>query len=389
MPTMQSPPGAYTVIDGRRYLYFAGTGYLGLQGHPEVIRAACDALQTYGIGAATSRSGLGNSPPVVEAEREAARFFGADDAFYFGSGYLGNHALATLLGHHADAVFVDCRSHYCVMEAARLVGKPVHEFEHLNPQSLHDTLRAQLAPRQVPLVLSDGVFSVRGTVTPVNEYRNVLAEYPGAMLCLDDAHGMGVLGQCGRGTYEQAGCSGSETNHSPTGCQLPDDTGSGQAPQGPNLFFCGTLSKALGAYGGVIPGSRGFVQLLKEQTPYYAGLNPPPAAMAAAATRAMALVRQQPELLETLRRNTSLLRDGLRALGLDVEQSPTPIVCLELDSAEQMRHIQTELAAREIMIAFFATYAGLGPQGALRIAVFATHTETMIAQLIEQLAALL
>ena len=94
MPVMQSPPGAETVIDGRRYLYFSGTGYLGLQGHPEVIRAACQATEQYGIGSATSRAGYGDTPPLVEAERQAARLFGAETAFYFMSGYVGNDILA-------------------------------------------------------------------------------------------------------------------------------------------------------------------------------------------------------------------------------------------------------------------------------------------------------
>lgn len=118
MPLMQSPPGAHTLIDGRRYLYFAGTGYLGLQGHPEVIRAACEATERYGVGSATSRTGFGNTPPVLEVERRAADLFGLDGAFYFMSGYVANSILILAFAETFDAVFVDELSHYCVFEAA-------------------------------------------------------------------------------------------------------------------------------------------------------------------------------------------------------------------------------------------------------------------------------
>ena len=128
MPVMQSPPGAETVIDGRRYLYFSGTGYLGLQGHPEVIRAACEATRQYGIGSATSRGGYGDTPPTLDVERRAAQFLATDDAFYFMSGYAGNSILVLLLEGAFDAVFVDELSHYCVLEAARLSARPVTRF---------------------------------------------------------------------------------------------------------------------------------------------------------------------------------------------------------------------------------------------------------------------
>ena len=94
---MQSPPGPYTVLDGKRYLYFSGTGYLGLQGRPEVIRAACEATEKYGIGSATSRVGCGETPPLLEVERNAAEMFGCEDAFYFPSGYSGNSVLCLML----------------------------------------------------------------------------------------------------------------------------------------------------------------------------------------------------------------------------------------------------------------------------------------------------
>lgn len=378
MPLMQSPPGPETVIDGRRYLYFAGTGYLGLQGHPEVVRAACRAAEQYGVGSATSRAGFGDTPPVVEVERLAAELFGAEASFYFPSGYVGNHVLVEAVREQVGAVFVDEGSHYCVHEAARLSGRPVWPFAHARPEDLRLKLDAHLPPGASPLVLTDGVFSARGDVAPLAEYTAVLADYPGSVLAVDDAHGVGVLGERGRGTFEHTGVFDVGVN---TATVLSDPAG-----RPPALLCCATLSKALGGYGGIIPGDAALVERLKSATPHYAGMSPPPPPVAAASAQALQLVLDEPGLLERLRRNVAALKGGLRERGFDVDPTPVPIVALELGNAENMQRIQRTLMDRGIVISYFRAYSGLGPQGALRIAVFATHTGAMIERLLGELA---
>ena len=377
MPIMQSPPGAHTVIDGRRYLYFAGTGYLGLQGHPAVIRAACEATRQYGLGSATSRGGFGDTPPTLDVEHRAAGFFGSEDAFYFMSGYVGNSILALVLGDAFDAVLVDERSHYCVFEAAGLGGRPVFQFRHLDPEDLAATLKAGLRPPQRPLVLSDGVFSVRGSIAPVSEYRAVLGNYPGAILCIDDAHGVGVLGAGGRGTFEHSGLTDAAIKDT---ADAPD-----VSPEAPRLFFCGTFSKALGGFGGILPGSCRFIDRVKSRSHYYNGASAPPVPAAAATARALELIVAEPGMRTRLWENVRAVKTGLRRLGLDTDDTPVPIICLEIQSAERMQQIQRELMRRGIAVAYIAAYSGLGPQGALRLAVFSTHTEQMIAQLLDEL----
>ena len=175
MAIMQSPPGPETVIDGRTYLYFSGTGYLGLQGHSEVVRAACQAAQEYGMGSATSRRGYGDVPPTLAVEQEAAEFFGTEAAFYFVSGYVGNHIVALWLQEAFDHVFVDASSHYSVLEALQLSGLPVCPFQHRDPEDLQRKLKTHLRPGQRPLVASDGVFAALGRIAPLQAYRDVLA----------------------------------------------------------------------------------------------------------------------------------------------------------------------------------------------------------------------
>jgi hypothetical protein len=134
MPMMQSAPGAETIIDGKRYTYFAGTGYLGLQGHPEVLKAAAEAVYQYGVSSATSRTGFGNNPPTIAVEEHAAAYFGAEAAFYYISGYVGNAILALHLRDRFDVAFVDEFAHYSVLEGVAQAQKPVYTFRHCDPE---------------------------------------------------------------------------------------------------------------------------------------------------------------------------------------------------------------------------------------------------------------
>ncbi len=395
---MQSPPGAETVIDGRRYLYFAGTGYLGLQGDPEVLRAACEAMGRYGLASATSRSGLGTTPPLLDTEAQASAFFQTPAAFYFASGYAGNQILVRTLEGTFDAVFVDELSHYSVFDAARQVARPPIPFRHRDPESLAAALQSGLRPGERPLVMTDGVFSVLGHIAPLPDYCRVLAEYPGAALVVDDAHGAGVLGAAGRGTLDYfgltAGLDGEETragsdvgrigNPSKNGAGFFD--GLAIRPPGPRLFFSTTLSKALGGFGGILPLDHGLLDRVRAATHHYQGASAPPVPVAAASAKALEIVRTRPELRGKLAQNVRTVKDGLRRLGLTVDDTPVPIVPLFLGTAENMQRVHRELAAGGIMVPYMPTYSGLGPSGVLRLAVFATHTPAMIAQLLDALA---
>ncbi len=203
-----------------------------------------------------------------------------------------------------------------------------------------------------------------------------MADYPGALLCVDDAHGLGVLGDRGRGTFEHAGLFDRGVNVEPT------------HDNSPRLLFCGTLSKAIGGFGGIIPGSSAFIEQLKKTSNYYRGASAPPVPAAAATARALQLVIAEPAMRTRLWDNVRTLKSGLRDLGLHTDDTPVPIICLSIGTADNMRRIQTELMQRGIVIAHMATYSGLGPEGALRIAVFATHTDEMINQLLGELESL-
>lgn len=372
---MQSPPGSEVVLDGKRYLYFAGTAYLALQGHPDVIRAGVDAIQQYGVHTATSRGGYGTSPPVLEVEHLAAEWFGTEAAYYFITGYWGNHLTLAALGGEFDAAFYDEQSHYCVVEALRLSGVPLTTFAHRGAEDLASKLKSTLQAGQRPLVVSDGVFAASGRIAPVDAYLSVLQNYAGSILALDDAHSAGVLGE-GRGTFAHFGIASSDANNLTT-------------DGWPRLFSSATCSKALGGSGGIVAGTRDWIARIMASSKIPNAASVPAAPVAGATAAALKIVATQPEIRARLLANARFLRLGLAKLGLPVEDSPVPFLGLAVGSAEKMQRIQATLRERGMIIAYFATYSGVGSAGQLRIAVSAAHTEEMIQQLLSELGTLL
>jgi 8-amino-7-oxononanoate synthase len=365
MHVMQSPPNAETIIDGKRYLYFIGTGYFGLHGNPRMIEAACDATRLYGIGSATSRAGFGQNPVLLEVEHRAAEFFGQQDSFYYVSGYCGNMVLVQALQDIYDVLLVDEVAHYSVYDAVYQSGKRHHIFHHRDPEDLAAALKRHLKPGERPMVISDGVFPISGAIPPISDYLDVLAHYEGASVCLDDAHATGVIGPLGRGTYEFLGLTGD------------------------NLYCSGTLSKAFGGHGGIIAGSRDFIASVKSSSRLYNGATPPPVPAAAATAKALEIVSRDPSIRTRLWNNVHRFKQGLRKLGFNLEDTPVPIICLEPGTAQRMSRIQKELMKQGIAIAYTDSYSGVGKEGALRIAIFATHSDEMLDTLLNALAKML
>lgn len=357
---MESAPDTETVINGKRFLYFGGTGYYALQNHPALRKAACEALARYGMHSATSRGMLGTTPLYVAVEKKAAEFYGTEDAAYVASGYLSNmagfQALATIKPF--DAVFVDEGAHYSVVDFVHVLGRPVFAFAHRDPEDLGRKLNANLKPGQRPLVASDGVFPLLGQVAPVPEYLVVSAPYE-AVIWVDDSHGVGVLGENGRGTYEHYG--------------LESD----------RLFYGGTFSKAFGSHGGVVPGSKQLVQAIRGGH-VMNGATSPVSPAAASALASMELLMQHPEWRAQLHKNGRQLKAGVRKLGFKVEDSPMPVAAWTMKSSAEMDRVYQQLLEKGICIQR-AHYVGAGAEGVLRAVAFSTHTTEQINRLIEEL----
>jgi 7-keto-8-aminopelargonate synthetase-like enzyme len=361
---MSGAPGPEAVINGRKCVYFGGTGYFALQRSPALVRAAAAAMRKYGVHAAASRSGFGTTRLLLDTENKIAAYFGTQDALYFASAYLSSLFMAQGLADRFDVAFVDETAHFSVLDGAFAARKPVVLYRHRDAGDLRAKLKARLKPGRRPLVITDGVFPAYGEIAPLPELIKELAPY-GGILCVDDAHGVGVLGRRGRGTCEHFGLA-------------PSD----------NLIMSGTLSKAFGGYGGFIPASADIIRRLKLGAGAYGWASAVPAAMSAASLTGLDLVRRHPEWRARLKRNTARLKQGLRRLGIDAGDSPVPIAAWTLASAEEMRRVQNELFARGIAIACL-NYVGAPQGGLLRASIFSTHTDAHIDRLLTTLKELL
>ena len=422
--------GPRAVIAGRERDYFAGCGYLGLQNHPELIAVAAAALQRYGLGTATSRGGYGEHPVFVALEEAAARYFGVEAVLNYVTAYLGNTILLQGLRGEYDRVFMDDASHFSVRDSVQIAGMPVAPFRHLDPDDLAAQLRAQLRPGERPLVISDGVFPISGEIAPAPGYLQALANYAGAILCLDDAHATGVLGANGQGTAEywknraeeaaprrpqlivaglaemmsapfQGGAASVVSWSSLMGG--PDLVVGGSDAARPSeeqavlsalgvtgvrLYSAHTLSKALGCNGGIIAGDAELIGKLRANAPAYVAHSPSPLPVAAAAAHALDLTRGVSTLRNRLWANVARAKAGLRDLGWPLADTPVPIICLGARPGLDLACIQAELFERDICVAHVTRYSSTPPGGALRIAIFATHTEAQIDRLIGEISVL-
>lgn len=348
--------GAVVERDGRRLISFSCNDYLGLSHHPEVRAAAAEAALNYGAGAAASRLVTGDHPLLGDLEKRLARLKGTEAACVFGSGYLANTGVIPTLVGSGDVVLVDALAHACIWAGAQLSGAKIVKFAHNDVADLERLLQAERPLARHALVATDGVFSMDGDIAPLDQLSEVCARHD-AWLLSDDAHGVGVLAE-GRGSA----------------ALFPD----AEIP-----LQMGTLSKALGSYGGYLCGSQAVVDLLKTRarTLVYATGLPP--ASAAAALTALDLIETRPELTVQPLAKARLFTERL---GLPDAQSP--IVPVVLGTADAALSASAALEAQGFLVV--AIRPPTVPEGTarLRVAFNAAHDDADVIRLADAIAAL-
>jgi 8-amino-7-oxononanoate synthase len=335
-----------------RLLSFACNDYLGLAAHPAVIEASIEATRHYGAGAAASRLITGNHPLYRELEERLAVLKGAADAVVFGSGYLTNVGVIPLLSGPRDLVLVDELAHSCILVGAALGRGRVVEFPHNDVDAVRRVLVRERAAHAHCLLVTDGVFSMEGDLAPLPELA-ALADEHDVWLMTDDAHGLGVVG-AGRGSSFAHGV--------PVSVPLQ----------------MGTLSKAVGGYGGYLCASRPVAELVRNRARsfvYSTGLAP---GTVAAAAKALEIIASDAELVE---RPLNRAREFTQALGLPAALSP--IVSLRLGSAE--RALEASWVLREYGFLVPAIRPPTVPAGTsrLRFAFSALHSSPHVDALVD------
>ena len=294
--------GLWVERDGRRLLSFSCNDYLNLSHHPAVIEAAAAAVRAYGAGAGASRLVTGDHPLLGELEARLAAFKGTEAACVFGSGYLANAGLIPTVVGPGDGVFIDELAHACIWAGAQLSGARIIPFAHNDVADLAAKLDVERTGLRHALIATDGVFSMDGDIAPLDAVSE-LARRHDAWLLVDDAHGLGVVGQ-GRGT-------------------------AALFPGAKIDLAMGTFSKAVGGYGAYVCASAPVVDLLRTRARTFVYSTGLPPASAGAALAALDIIAGDEELTT---RPLTKARRFTTALGLPGAQSPiVPVVLGDAD----------------------------------------------------------
>jgi len=309
----------------RSVINLCSYNYLGLANHPEVIAAAHEALNTHGLGACGSPMLSGMSDLHRELESRIAKFLNREDAMLFSSGFGGAFGTISGLLRKSDVAILDNRSHLSLRDGAVLSRCRTEKFEHNNPASLDVALRRNGGHRQ--LVIVEGIYSMDGDFGKLVELTDV-AESHRASIFIDEAHSVLGCGQHGRGAAEQFGVEG-------------------RAP-----LVYGTFSKAFGALGGFVAGSKEALQYLRFYAhPYVYSCALPPVVVAGLLKALEIAIREGPTLRKALWQNADYFHEKLRELGIDTGASTTYVMPIVIGDRERMYRLCHELRRRGLWVA--------------------------------------
>jgi 8-amino-7-oxononanoate synthase len=356
---LESPQGVEIRVGEETLLSFCSNDYLGLANHPRVVAAFREGADRYGVGAGASHLVNGHSRAHHALEEELADFVGAQRALLFSTGYMANLGLVGVLTDRHDAIFEDRLNHASLIDAARLARAKVMRFPHGEVERLDSLLTHAARPR---LITTDAVFSMDGDIAPLADL-TALAKKHDVRLLADDAHGLGVLGNCGRGTFEHLGVA-----------------------LAPPAILMGTLGKALGVFGAFVAGEEALIETLIQRARTYIYTTALPPAVAEAVRASLKLVREEGWRRERLQAMVAHFRAGAERLGFALAPSPTPIQPLILGSAEAALAASRRLRERGILVT--AIRPPTVPEGSarLRVTFSAAHDESHIDCLLEALS---
>lgn len=360
---LESRQDTEVIMEGRRRIMLGSNNYLGLTAAPEVVAAAEAALAEYGTGCSGSRFLNGTLRLHLELERELAEFVHMDGAVTFSTGFQSNLGIISALAGRGDYVVCDRENHASIYDGCRLSFGKMLRYRHADMDDLEAKLRA--VPESAGcLIVTDGVFSMGGDIAKLPEICELAARY-GARVMVDDAHGLGVIGEGGRGTASHFGLEGKVD------------------------VIMGTFSKSLASLGGYMAASELVCDYVRHNSrPFIFSASIPPSACAAALA-ALRLLRERPELPRRLLSLASYARAGLKARGLRIIESETPIIPIYTYEMEN-----TLTSAKRLYDAGVYVNPVLPPAAApgeclLRVSCMATHTEALLDEAMDIIAEVL
>ncbi|HMS15315.1 MAG TPA: glycine C-acetyltransferase [Planctomycetota bacterium] len=348
-----SPQGAEIQVNGRTVLNFCANNYLGLSSHPRLVAAAHEGIDRYGFGMSSVRFICGTQDQHRRLEKELASFVGMEDSILYTSCFDANGGVfETLLGPE-DAIISDALNHASIIDGIRLCKAKRLRYSNCNMAELENCLK-EAADARVKLNVTDGVFSMDGTVAPLGEICDLADRY-GAAVMVDDSHATGFFGKTGRGTVEHHGVMGRVD------------------------IITSTLGKALGgASGGFTAGSAEIVELLRQRSRPYLFSNSVPPALVAASLACLDLLRETTVLRDRLERSTTRFRKGMTAVGFTIKPGIHPIVPVMLHDARLASTFAEAMLGEGIYVIGFSYPVVPIGQARIRVQISAAHEDAHI-----------
>jgi 8-amino-7-oxononanoate synthase len=344
-------------MNGHPIIMLGSNNYLGLTNHPEIKQAAAAALEAYGTGTAGSRFLNGTLEIHVELEERLAEFMNRECALTFSTGFQVNLGVISSLVDRRDVVVLDNLDHACILDGARLSFGRILKYRHNDMESLEERLRS-VEPDRGTLIVVDGVFSMEGDLADLPRIAE-LAKRHGARLMVDDAHGIGVMGDSGRGTAEHFG--------------LENEVD----------LVMGTFSKSLATVGGFIAGERPVIDWVKHQARTLIFSAAPPPASVASVIKALEIIEREPERRQQLWDNTHYMKRELVSLGFDTGNSASPVIPLVVGDDITAFRMTIRLQEEGVFANPVITPAVPPDRAMIRTSYMATHTREHLDRALE------
>ncbi len=359
----ESPQGNRIWINGKELINFSSNDYLGLLNHPDILKAATEAIKLYGSGAGASRLLSGSCIIHRRLEEEMARFKDTEDCIIFNSGYAANTGAIPALTGSDDLILSDELNHASIIDGCRLSKAKTIVYRHRDTEQIKGIIsREGSRVRGRIMIVTDSVFSMDGDIAPIKELFNICSELNSeednvrALLYIDDAHGTGVIGNA-KGAIAHYGLESREW-----------------------LIQMGTFSKALGSFGAFVAGTSDLIDWLRNRARSFIFSTALPVPVIASALKALEIIMTDDEPLKRLWTNRERLVKGLKEMGFDIKGSETPIIPIIIHNVEKVLFMSRSLEERGIYVPAIRPPTVKEPR--LRLSVTASHTEEEIDQLI-------
>jgi 8-amino-7-oxononanoate synthase len=362
MTYLESAQDSKVLIDGKEYLIFGSNNYLNLSNNREIIESVKDAVDKYGYGSGGSRLTTGSYDVNRRLEEDLAKFKGTEKALVFNTGYMANVGVISAICDRKWSIFSDRINHGSIVDGIVLSGAKFKRYKHNDIEDLKKLLSEDES--KYKLIVTDGVFSMDGDIAPLEEISLLAKEYE-ALLMIDDAHGVGVLGENGKGTVSHLGLEGKVD------------------------IQVGTLSKAFGCIGGYVAGDADMVDYVKNRAKSFIFATSNPPLNSVAVLKSLELVKNADEKRKDLLEKSAYLRRKLKEKNFDVIDGITPIIAVVVGSSKEVLRIQNSLLEEGIYVPGIRPPTVPRNTGRLRISLMSNHTYGDLDILIKKLGEIL